>query len=141
MKVFITCLLFLKLLGISAYVSFAQQGQSYQKLVQEVEVLKTQVSALQIQLQTVKNVEKIELMAKLADARAKLTDANAKLMNAEFGNFERKLRNSNDDWLIKMDYHFSNVYICCRNRYSNSYMEPLQIHSGFIDSWRSWKAC
>ena len=101
MRVFITCLLFLKLLGISAYVSFAQQDQSYQKLVQEMEILKTQFLTLQSQLQTVENVEKIELMAKLADAQAKLADANAKLMNAEFGNFERKLRDSNDDWLIK----------------------------------------
>ena len=92
MKVFIACLLFLTLLGISAYVSFAQQDQSYRKLVQEVEALKTQVSALQIQLQTVENVEKMELAAKLADA-------NAKLMNAEFGKLERELRVSNDNWL------------------------------------------
>ena len=92
MKVFITCLLFLTLLGISAYVSFAQQDQSYQKLVQEVEDLKTQVSEFKIQLQTVENVEKMELAAKLADA-------NTKLMNAEFGKFERELGVSNANWL------------------------------------------
>ena len=44
------------------------------------------------QLQTVENVEKMDLQAKLADA-------NAKLANTEFGKFERKLRDSNDDWL------------------------------------------
>ena len=92
MKVFIACLLFLTLLGISAYLSFAQQDQSYRKLLQEVEVLKTQVSALQTQLQTVENVEKMKLSAELADARAKL-------VNAEFGKFERQLRDSNDGWL------------------------------------------
>ena len=96
MKVFIAYLLLAVLLGIIAPVSFAQQNPSSQN-----EVLKKRISVLESQLQTVESVEKIELMAKLADAQAKLADANAKLMNVEFSKFERKLRDSNDDWLIK----------------------------------------
>ena len=96
MKVFIAYLLLAVLLGIIAPVSFAQLNPSSQN-----EVLKKRISVLESQLQTVESVEKIELMAKLADANAKLTDANAQFMNVEFSNFERKLRDSNDDWLIK----------------------------------------
>lgn len=101
MKVFIAILLFFALSGIRVPASFAQQDQSYQKLAQEMETLKEEVSTLQSQLQTVENIEKMKLSAELADAKAKLTDANAKLMNAEFEKFERGLRDSNDDWLIK----------------------------------------
>ena len=99
MKAFIASLLFLVLLGIRVPASLAQPDQSYQKLAQEMEVLKAQFSAFQSQLQTVENAEKIELLTKLADANAKLADANAKLMNAEFEKFERGLRNSNNNWL------------------------------------------
>ena len=99
MKAFMTSLLFLALFGIRAPALFAQPDQSYQELAQEVEVLKSQLSALQNQLQTVENIEKMDLSAKLADANAKLADANAKLMNAEFGRFERELRDSNNNWL------------------------------------------
>ena len=106
MKIFIAGLLFLTLLVMSAFVSFAQQDPNYQKLVQEMEALKKQVSTLQNQLQTVENVEKMELAAKLTDAEAKLTDANAKLINAEFGRFERGLRNSNDNWLRTWSHWF-----------------------------------
>ena len=102
MKAFIASLLFLALLGIRDPASFAQQNQNYQKLVQEIEALKTELSAVQSQLQTVENVEKIELMAKLADA-------NAKLMNTEFGKFERDLRDSNDGWLMKWNGFFIGV--------------------------------
>ena len=41
----------------------------------------------------------MKLSAELADAQAKLADANARSMNAEFGKFERELRDSNDKWL------------------------------------------
>ena len=99
MKAFIANLLLLVLLGIRIPASFAQSDQSYQKLAQEMEALKEHILTLQSQLQTVENVEKIELTAKLADAQAKLADANAKLMDAEFGKFERDLRDSNDGWL------------------------------------------
>ena len=71
--------------------SFAQQNQNTQKQNPEVQVLK-------IQLQTVEN-QKIELTTKLLEAQAKLADANTKLVNAEFGKFERELRDSNDEWL------------------------------------------
>ena len=106
MKVFIASLLFLAFLVMSVSVSFAQQDPSYQKLVQDVEALKEQVSTLQNQLQTVENIEKMELAAKLADAEAKLTDANAKFINAEFGRFERELRDSNDNWLRTWSHWF-----------------------------------
>lgn len=100
MKIFIVSLLFLASLVMSVLVSFAQQDPSYQKLVQEMEVLKEQVLTLQSQLQIVENVEKMELAAKLADAEAKRADANAKFINAEFGRFERELRDYNDKWLF-----------------------------------------
>ena len=99
MKAFIASLLFFALLGIRVPVSFAQPDQNYQKLAQEMEDLKKQFSALQSQLQTVENTDKMKLLTELDDAKAKLADANAKLINAEFGKFERELRNSNDDWL------------------------------------------
>lgn len=70
--------------------SFAQQNKSTPE--QEIELLKKQVSELQNKLQTVENVEKMELAAKL-------TEAQAKLANAEFGKFERELRDSNSRWL------------------------------------------
>ena len=91
MKAFIIYLLLGLLLGIMLPRSFAQQNQISPKLNPEVETLK-------IQLQTVQN-EKIELTAKLLDAQAKLADANTKLINAEFGKFERGLRDSNNEWL------------------------------------------
>ena len=92
MKVFIVSLLFSASFVTSVSVTFAQQDPSYQKLVQEIEALKEQFLTLQSQLQTVENVEKMKLSAELADAKAKL-------INAEFGRFERELRDSNDGWL------------------------------------------
>ena len=102
MKTFIASLLFLALLGIRIPPSFAQPDQSYQKLVQEMEVLKTQLSAVQSQLQTVENTEKMKLLTELADAKAKL-------VNADFGKFERELRDSNDGWLMKWNGFFIGV--------------------------------
>ena len=89
---FIVYLLLASLLGIMSLLSFAQQNQSSQKSNLEIETLKKRISELENKLQTVENVEKMELTAKL-------TDANAKLANAEFNKFERELRNSNDKWL------------------------------------------
>ena len=88
MKAFITCLLLGALLGIIPSPLPAQQNQN-----QEIEALKKQVSELEKQLQIVENIEKLDLQAKLADA-------NAKLANADFGKFERELRDSNRNWLI-----------------------------------------
>ena len=88
------CLTLASLFGIIPPPSSAQQNQSEQQSTQEIEALKQRVSELEKQLQTVENVEKMELQAKLAEA-------NAKLANAEFGKFERDLRDANDSWLIK----------------------------------------
>ena len=92
MKKFITYLSLTILFIIGITFSFAQQNQNTQKSDPEVEVLKKRISELESKLQTVESVEKMELAAKLAEA-------NAKLANAEFGKFERELRDSNDEWL------------------------------------------
>lgn len=92
MRKFIACLLLGALLGMIPLLSPAQQNQNSKKLDSEIEVLKKRVSELEKQLQTVENVEKIELQAKLAEANAKLADV-------DFEKFERKLRDSNDQWL------------------------------------------
>ena len=102
MKIFIAGLLYLASFVMSVSVSFAQQDPSYQKLVQEVKTLKEEVSTLHNQLQTVENVEKMKLSAELADAKAKL-------INAEFGSFERELRDSNDGWLLKWSGFFYGI--------------------------------
>ena len=88
----IACLLLVVLLGMMPLLLPAQQNQNTQKADTEIEALEKRVSELEKQLQAVENVEKLELQAKLAEA-------NAKLANAEFGKFERELRNSNDKWL------------------------------------------
>ena len=92
MKIFIVFLLLMAFLGIMFSVSFAQQSQTAQKPNPEIETLKNRILVLESKLQTVENAEKIELLTKL-------TEANAKLANAEFGKFERELRNANDRWL------------------------------------------
>ena len=94
MKAFITCLLLGALLGMIPPPLPAQQNQN-----QETEALKKRVSELEKQLQTVENVEKLDLQAKLADA-------NAKLANAEFDKFERELRDSNRNWLRNWNIFF-----------------------------------
>ena len=91
-KEFIACLLLGALLGMMPPLSLAQQNQNAQKSDSEIEALKKQVSKLEKQLQTVENVEKLELQARLAEANAKLADA-------EFGKFKRELKDSNDEWL------------------------------------------
>ena len=104
MRKFIACLLLGALLGMIPPLLLAQQNQNAQRSNPEIEALKKRVSALEKQLQTVENVEKMELQAKLAEANAKLADANTKLINAEFGKFERGLKDSNDErmrnWVI-----------------------------------------
>ena len=92
MKKFITYLPLTILFIIGITFSFAQQSQNTQKPNPEIEVLKKRISELESKLQTVENVEKMGLAAKLADA-------NAKLVNAEFSKFERELRDANDKWL------------------------------------------
>ncbi len=92
MKKFIVCLLLGTLLGIIPSLLPAQQNQNPQQSDTEIEVLKKRVSEIEKQLQTVENVEKLDLQAKLAEANAKLADA-------EFGKFDRELRDSNNEWL------------------------------------------
>ena len=99
MKKNIACIILIALLGITVSASIAQQNQNVPKTDTEVEKLQRRVSELEGKLQTVENVEKMELAAKLAEAQAKLAEANAKFMNAEFGKFERELRDSNHKWL------------------------------------------
>ena len=94
MKKFITCLLLGALLGMIPPPLPAQQNQN-----QEMEALKKRVSELEKQLQTMENIEKLDLLKNYTDAQAKLADANAKLANAKFDEFERELRDSNDKWL------------------------------------------
>ena len=108
MKKFITCLLLGALLGMIPPPLPAQQNQN-----QEIEALKKRVSELEKQLQTVENIEKLDLQAKLADA-------NAKLANAEFGKFERELRDSNRNWLNqRLAYIFSSD---CSNSVGSSFL-------------------
>ena len=102
MKKLIACLLLGTLLGIISPLLSAQQNQNTQKSDLEIEALKKRVSELEKQLQIAENVEKINLQAKLAEANAKLADA-------EFGKFERKLKDSNDKWLREWSYWFLGV--------------------------------
>ena len=81
---------------------FAQQNQNAQRPDPEIAALKKRISELESKLQTVENVEKMELAAKL-------TDANAKLRNAEFGKFERELRDANDEWLRTWSLWFAGI--------------------------------
>ena len=87
---FIVYLLLGLLLSIVVSSSFGQQNQN--TLQQEVEALKNRVSELEGKLQTVENVEKMELAAKLAEAEAKLN-------NTDIDKLKGELRESNNDWL------------------------------------------
>ena len=103
MKAFIVFLLLVALFGIIFPLSLAQQNQNAQKPNPEIDALKNRISVLESKLQTVENVEKMELAAKLADA-------NAKLANAEFNKFERELRDSNNKWLWGWSGFFVGVF-------------------------------
>ncbi len=71
---------------------FAQQNLSEQEPNPEIEALKKRILEIESKLQTVENVEKMKLAAKLADA-------NAKLLNAEIDKFRRELKDTNEEWL------------------------------------------
>lgn len=103
------CLLLATLLVIIYFGSFAQQNQNLQKPNPEIKTLKKRISVLESKLQTVENVEKMELAAKLADAQAKLTDANTKFLNSRFDGFEGKLRSSNNEWLRNWSLWFVGI--------------------------------
>ena len=72
--------------------TFAQQNQSAQKPNPEIKTFEKRISVLESKLQTVENVEKMELAAKLAEAQAKLHEA-------EIDKFQRELKDANDEWL------------------------------------------
>ena len=104
MKQFITYLLLGALLGMIPPLVPAQQNHSSQHTTQEIEALKNRVSELEKQLQTVENVEKLELARNY-------TDAQAKLLNAQFEKFERDLKDSNDEWLGKWSERFVGIIV------------------------------
>ena len=110
MKAFITCLLLAALLlGIVFPLSFAQQNRTLQKPDPEIEGLKNRILILESKLQTVENTKKMELEARLADANAKLADAQTKLLNAEIDKYTGKLKDTNDEWLMKWNGFFIGV--------------------------------
>ena len=90
-------LLIAALIAITVPPVFAQQNQNTQE--QEIETLKKQVLELQKQLQTVENVEKMELAAKLSEAQAKLAEANVKIIDTDFDKLKLELKDSNQQWL------------------------------------------
>ena len=92
MKKFIVCLLLGALLGMIPPLLPAQQTQSRQKSDTEIEVLEKRVSELEKQLQTVENVEKMDLARNYADAKAKL-------INVDVDKLKWELRDSNGKWL------------------------------------------
>ncbi len=92
MRKFILCLLLGALLGITSSPLLAQQNQSTQTSNPEIQALKKRVSELEKQLQTVENVEKMDLARNY-------TDANAKLINVDFDKLKWELKDSNSKWL------------------------------------------
>ena len=111
MRKFILCLLLGALLGMIPPLLLAQQSQNTQKSNPEVEALEKRISELEEQLQTVENLEKIDLQAKLAEANAKLADANTKLINTEFGTFKNELRIDNEERLRGWSHWFFSILV------------------------------
>lgn len=102
MKKFISYLLLATLISIVVFPSFAQQNQNTPITGTDVEALQKRVSDLESKLQTVENVEKMELAAKLADAQAKL-------LNIEIEKYKRGLKDENDDWLRTWSIWFVSI--------------------------------
>ena len=109
MRKFIACLLLGTLLGVIPSLLPAQQNENPQKSDTEFEVLEKRVSELEKQLQTVENVEKMELQAKLAEANAKLADANTKLISAKFGTFKKEVRADNEERMREWSHWFFGI--------------------------------
>ena len=91
-------------LGIVVYWLVVQQNRNSQRLESQIDAFEKRISALEIQPQPLEDVEKMELATKLADA-------NAKVINAEFGKFERELRDSNDKWLFAWTAFFIGIIV------------------------------
>ncbi|MCY4402282.1 MAG: hypothetical protein OXD54_06865 [Candidatus Poribacteria bacterium] len=98
MKYILPYLLSVSILSIIGSLCFGQQQIG--TLEQIVETQAQQISKLQDKLQVLEDVGKMELAAKLAEANARLADA-------EFGKFERTLRDSNNQWLLRWIIIFS----------------------------------
>ena len=106
MKVPLTCLILGVFFGIISPQGAAEQKQTPQQLGQEIEILKTQISEIKSQLQTVENIDKMELLKNYADVQLKLADSNAKLANVDIANLRRDLKDYNDEWLGKWGDRF-----------------------------------
>ena len=102
MKRNIACLLLSALFIMILPLLFAQRDQNSQGPDPEIAALKKRILELESKLQTVENVEKMELAAKLAEAEAKLR-------NAEFGKFKNELRESNNEWLKSWSLWFLTI--------------------------------
>ncbi len=102
MKKNIACFLLAALFIMILPLLFAQRDQNLQRPDPEIAALEERISKLESKLQTVENVEKMELVAKLAEANAKLT-------NAEFDKFKNELRESNNEWLKSWSLWFLTI--------------------------------
>ena len=74
---------------------FGQQNQNAQKPDPEIEALKNRISELESKLQTVENIEKMELATKL--------------LNAEIDKYRRELKDANDEWLKSWSLWFLTI--------------------------------
>ena len=81
------------LFGIFVFFLFMQKEHNTKELVSQIDSVKERLAVLEIQPQTGEDEEKTKL-------RTQLAEANTKLINADFGKFERELRDSNHKWLI-----------------------------------------
>lgn len=106
MKQLIACLLVMVLFCIVPLPAPSQRNESPEQLGQEIETLKQRVSELEKQLQTVENVEKMELVKNYADVKAKLADANARSAIVDIDKLRRELKDHNDEWLGKWSERF-----------------------------------
>ncbi len=102
MKIFIVCLLLGALVGVTPPPVSPQQNQTSQQSAQEIEDLKKRVSELEKQLKIVENIEKMALAKNYTDVKAKLIDA-------EFGKFERELRDTNDEQMREWGVFFLTI--------------------------------
>ena len=111
MRMFIVRLLLGALVGVTPPQVSAQQIQTPHQSAQEIQDLKKRISVLEKQLQTVENVEKMEVVKNYADVKAKLADANAKLATVDVAKLQRELKDYNDEWLGKWSDRFVGIVI------------------------------
>ena len=81
-----------------------QQNRNSQRLYSKIEAFEQRISGLEVQPQSLEDVEKVTLATKLADATVRVT-------NTEFGKFERDLRDSNDKWLNAWTTFFIGIIV------------------------------